>query len=82
MTKETVTIVTLSTEEVQAIRSVCKIACELCDTYDWNYDNHYIQDINNEKVTLNMKNLEIAGEFLENLTEFIFDDNKIQIVEK
>jgi hypothetical protein len=82
MTKETVTIVTLSTEEVQAIRSVCKIAYELCDLYDWNYDHHYIQDINNEKVTLNMRNLEIAGGFLENLTEFIFDENKIQIVEK
>lgn len=82
MTKETVTIVTLSTEEVQAIRSVCKIAYELCDLYDWNYDHHYIQNVNNEKRTMDMRNLETVGGFLEDLIEFIFDDNKIQIVEK
>ena len=82
MTKETVTIVTLSTEEVQAIRSVCKIAYELCDTYDWNYDHHYIQNVNNEKRMLDIKKLETIGGYLEDLQEFIFDDNKIQIVEK
>lgn len=80
MTKETVTIITLSTEEVQAIRSACKIAYELCDLYDWNYDHHYIQNVNNEKRTMDIKNLELIGGYLEDLTEFIFDDNKIQIV--
>lgn len=83
MTKETVTIVTLSTEEVQAIRSVYKLMIDFCeDICDWEYDNHYIQNVNNEKITMNMRELETIGGYLEDLTEFIFDDNKIQIVEK
>lgn len=82
MTKETVTIITLSTEEIQAIRSVCKIAYEFCDLYDWNYNHHYIQNVNNEKRTMDIKNLELIGGYLEDLTEFIFDDNKIQVIEK
>ncbi len=82
MTKEKVTKITFSTEEIQAIRSVCKIAGELCDLYDWNYDHCYIQDINDERRTMDMKNIETMGGFLEDLTEFIFNNNKIQIVEK
>ncbi len=83
MTKETVTIVTLSTEEVQAIRSVCKLMADFCeDICDWNYDHHYIQNINNEKRTMDTRDIERIGGLLEDLTEFIFDDNKIQIVEK
>ncbi len=83
MTKETVTIVTLSTEEVQAIRTVYKLMIDFCeDICDWDYYHHYIQSVNNEKRTMDMRNLETVGGFLEDLTEFIFDDNKIQIVEK
>ena len=82
MTKETVTKITFSTAEIQAIRSVCKIAYELCDLCDWAYDHHYIQNINNGERTLDIRNLEIVGGYLEDLTEFIFDDNKIQIVGK
>lgn len=82
MTKETITKITFSTDEIQAIRSVCKIAYALCDLYDWNYDHHYIQDIHDEEKTMDMRNIETIGGFLEDLTEFIFDDNKIQIVGK
>lgn len=82
MTKETVTKITFSTDEIQAIRSVCKIAYELCDLFDWDYDLHYIQDIHDERRTMDIKNIETMGGYLEDLTEFIFDDNKIQIVEK
>lgn len=83
MTKETVTIVTLSTEEVQAIRSVYKLMVDFCeDICDWEYDHHYIKNVNNEKRILDIRKLETIGGYLEDLTEFIFDDNKIQIVEK
>lgn len=84
MTKETVTKVTFSTDEVQAIRIVHEIISDLCESYCWDsdYDCSYIQDTTNEKRIMGIKNLEKLEEILDDFMDFIFDDNKIQIVEE
>lgn len=84
MTHETVTKITFSNEEIEAIRTMHEIALNLCELYLWDsdYDNMYIQDIKKENKTMNMKDFESFVDFIDNFRDFIYDNNKIQIVSK
>lgn len=84
MTSEKITKITFSTDEVQAIHTVRTIALDLCELYCWSsdYDNSYIQNVNNEKRKIYIKNFEAVEELLDNLEDFIFENNKIHIVEE